>query len=249
MTNELIPAPTDLTSIQYMAQTAVLSKMYKNIGDESGIMMIMLTARELGLPAMQALNGGINIIQGKVELSARLMNALMRRAGISINVKESSDERCILIGKRSDNGDEVCAEYTIDDAKRAGLVKVGGGWTKFPKDMCFARAISRLARQIAPDVIGGCYVEGEIREAMIVEPVEQFEPKLPSFNISEPISSREILFDEFEESEHASLEEYIIVVKDHFRLSEDVVIEKFLQDKNLKEKFTKWKSKRVKDAS
>lgn len=241
MSNELIPAPTDLTAIQYMAQTAVLSKMYKNIGDESGIMMIMLTARELGLPAMQALNGGINIIQGKVELSARLMNALMRRAGISITVKESTDEKCVLLAKRSDNGDEVCAEYTIEDAKRAGLVKVGGGWTKFPKDMCFARAISRLARQIAPDVIGGCYVEGEVREAAInPEPIIEVPSEVRHLT---NLQKKESLFEWFNIEDHVYLDEYIKVVSEHFQWSEDATIQRFLADENMINKFKAWKTK------
>ena len=67
---------------------------------------------------------------------------------------------CILHGKRADNGDTWTEYFSIDDAKKAGLYR--GQWLKYPKDMLFARALSRLARQLFPDVIKGCYVQGEI---------------------------------------------------------------------------------------
>jgi len=69
---------------------------------------------------------------------------------------------CILHGKRADNGDTWTESFSIQEAKSAGLYRQGGPWSKFPKDMLFARALSRLARQLFPDVIKGVYVEGEI---------------------------------------------------------------------------------------
>jgi hypothetical protein len=71
-----VPSQHEMMVYHTMAEQAVSSKMYKGIGDKAGVMMIMLAARELGIPSMQALNGGLNIIQGKVEISARMMNAL-----------------------------------------------------------------------------------------------------------------------------------------------------------------------------
>lgn len=158
----LPPSNHEMMVYQTMAKQAVSSKMYK--GDESAVMMIMLAARELGIPPMQALNGGIHVIQGKVEISARMMSALIRKAGHKIIVKECSNTKCILFGMRSDTGETNESPYTLDDAKQAGLVKPGSGWTKFPKDMCFARAMSRLARQLFSDIIGIGYVEGEISQ-------------------------------------------------------------------------------------
>lgn len=164
MFNSRILPPSDHEMIVYqtMAKQAVSSKLYK--GDESAVMMIMLAARELGIPPMQALNGGIHVIQGKVEISARMMSALIRKAGHRIIVKECSDSQCTITGIRSDTNETLTCTYTIKDAEKAGLVKSGGGWTKFPKDMCFARVMSRLARQLFSDIIGIGYVEGEISQ-------------------------------------------------------------------------------------
>lgn len=162
LTNMGLPSQHEMEVFRTMAKGAVQSRMYK--GDESSVIMIMLAARELGIPPMAALNGGLHLIQGKVEISARMMSALIRKAGHSLILKESTDEKCVLVGIRKDNQDTFEASYTIHDAHKAGLVKSGGGWVKFPKDMCFARALSRLSRQLFSDVIGIGYVEGEIVE-------------------------------------------------------------------------------------
>jgi len=238
--NKGLPSEHELMVFNTISKQAADSKMYNHYGGQAGIMMTILAARELGIPPMLAINGGISNINGKLEISARLMNAMMRRAGIKISIKESTDERCTLIGQRGEGGDraEVC--YTINDAKLAGLIKSGGGWVKNPKDMCFARAISRLARQIAPDIIGGCYIEGEIKAT----------ESAPQFDIAEieemilPETNEKTLFDMFPESDHSILREYIQTVSMHFKWSEGETIKKFIAEKSIVDKFNAWKGKR-----
>lgn len=161
----LVPMEHEMMTYHVMAENAVASRMYRGIGEKAGVLMIMLAAREMNVAPMMALNGGLNIINGKVEISARLMAALIRRAGHSIQEKKSTDEECVLVGKRMDNGDTIETSFLITEAQRAGLIKEGGGWKKWPKDMLYARALSRLARRLFPDIIGTSYVEGEIQEA------------------------------------------------------------------------------------
>ena len=104
--------------------------------------------------------GGINIIQGKPSLSARVMNQLIRRAGHSMSVEHQPDA-CIIKGKRKDTGDEAVVSFTMEDAVAAGLANKDN-WKKHKADMLFSRALSRIARQLFPDCIEGAYVEGEI---------------------------------------------------------------------------------------
>jgi len=162
MSNQLIPKSDELSTYQVMAQTACRSKLFDKIGGEAGLLSIMLMARELGLPPMQAIMGGMNIIQGKVEISPRLMNTMIRKAGHKLEILESTDKDCKIKGIRNDTKEEYVASFSLDDAKRAGLVRSGGGWEKFASDMLFARCISRLARRLFADVISTAYVEGEI---------------------------------------------------------------------------------------
>lgn len=238
------PSEHEMMVFQVMAKAAVDSKLYRGIGEQAGVMMIMLAARELGIPPCQALNGGINIINGKAEISARMMSALVRKAGHEIKIKESTDDMCVLVGKRCDTGETQESSFSLADAQRAGLVKVGGGWTKWPKDMCFARALSRLARQLFSDVIGIGYVEGEIKasEEAVVLP-DDVPLEIPE-NPQSDADNLQKLLDMFEKDDKFLVMEYVKVVSKHFEWSESECVKKFLEEKSLVEKFSAWKNKR-----
>jgi len=159
-----VPSEREFSVLLNVAKTASASGLYGNMGGEQKIFMILLAARELGIPPVQALNGGIWNIQGKIEISARLMNSMIRRAGHSIRVVQLDATKCVLEGKRKDNGDSFTSQFTVDDATKAGLMN-RGPWKTYTEDMLYSRAMSRLARRLFPDVIGTAYVEGEIRGA------------------------------------------------------------------------------------
>ena len=153
-TNTMIPSEHEIVVYDTMAKSAVQSKFYNDLGNQTALITLMLSAREMGIGPMAAINGGLHIIQGKVQISARMMNALIRRAGHSLQTLESTEEKCVIKGKRKDNGDEETVNFSLEDAKKANLVKSGGGWSKYAVDMLYARALSRLARRLFPDVIG-----------------------------------------------------------------------------------------------
>lgn len=245
--NKLLPSEHEMMVFTTISKQAADSKMYKHYGDQAGIMMTILAARELGVPPMLALNGGISNIQGKLEISARLMNAMMRRAGVKIAIQESTDDRCVLVGTRSDTGDVATVSYSVADAQKAGLVKTGGGWTRNPKDMCFARAISRLARQIAPDVIGGCYVEGEIKasEAEIDVPknIPYEQPVVKHDEAESEVDKLNRVLDMFDMADRDLVLEYMNAVMHHFGWSQAECLKKFIEEKSIIHKFNAWKGK------
>lgn len=132
---------------------------------EEGVFAILTAAKLLNVHPFQALNGSLYYAAGRTGMSAELMNRLIRQRGHSVQKDPASDTtKCIVIGKRADNGDTMRVMYTIDEAKRAGLVKESGPWVAHPQAMLFARALSILARQLFPDVIAGVYSEDEVRE-------------------------------------------------------------------------------------
>lgn len=190
-----LPSETELKSYQIVATIASNNPHWKKLGgngkpDEivATILSVMLLARELGFSPMQAVSGGINNIQGKFEISARLMNQAIRARGHKIQQKQLTDEICVLWGKRRDTGEEMEVNYHIEEARRSGLVRDGSPWKKTPQDMLFARCISRLARRLYPDCIGSCYIEGELQESIqgkIIDPIEL--PKREEFEIAEAI--------------------------------------------------------------
>jgi hypothetical protein len=238
-----MPSEHEMMVYHTMAKQAVSSKMYKGVGEEAGVMMIMLSARELGIPPCQALNGGLNIIQGKVEISARMMSAMIRKAGHQIKIKENTNNICTLEGRRCDTGEILETSFSVADAQLAGIFKAGGGWTKWPKDMCFARALSRLARQLFSDVIGIGYVEGEIKasEAEIVLPNDVHIEEVEIEDEAEWDRKFLELFDK--EDKHLAMK-YLEVVRSHFQWTRIQCVKELLKDeKKLFEKFSQWKSK------
>ena len=139
-------------------------------GDVSSFSIAMY-AREMGLPIMSSLFGGIRPVLGKVEIAPQLMNAMIRKAGHFLQTKSRTNDQCTIYGKRKDTGEEMTVIFSIEDAKRAKIFKSGGAWETYPKNMVYKSDLANLARWLFPDVIGMTYVEGEINE------YEQFENK------------------------------------------------------------------------
>lgn len=174
-----VPTPAELQSYRIIAEVAASNPYWKKVGGSgtpesivATILSVMLLARELGISPIQSISGGINNINGKFEISARLMNQLIRRHGHKLAIKMSTDTICVIWSKRKDTGEEHEEKYTIEEAQRSGLIKEGSAWRKVPTDMLFARCISRMARRLYADCIGGCYVEGELQESIHNDPVK-----------------------------------------------------------------------------
>jgi hypothetical protein len=227
--------------------------MYRGIGDESAVMMIMLAARELDIPPMAALNGGINIINGKTEISSRMMAALIIRRGHKISVEQSTDQQCVLKGVRI-NGETAYETFTIEEAKQANLIKDGGGWKKWPKDMLYARCLSRLARRLFPDVIGMGYVEGEIRES-INKPILQDDAEIPQLENHTPDEEAfkeeedllKTFLSQFDKEESMGWSEYISQLQKKLGLTTEQILDKYREDPvKATEKFNTWLAKYIK---
>ena len=198
-----------LEEMKSLCRSLMATKHYAKMG-EVGIFAIVQKGISLGLNPIDALIGGLYCGQGRVMMPSETMNRLIRLAGHSISKDPKSDEKvCILHGKRSDNGDTWTESFSIEDAKRAGIYKEGGTWGKYPKAMLFARALSVLARQLFPDVISGCYVEGEITESMVSkETTLEIEEEPVKYIDDEQISHIAILV--------AEDEEYLKKIESHF---------------------------------
>lgn len=175
----------ELQNTQKLCQMLMQSPHYKKIGQE-GIFAVVEMAKSVGVDPLQALNGGMYFVRGKVEMSAMMMNTLIRQAGHSITKdKRSNDTICILHGKRADTQDTWVESFSLEDADKAKLLN-NPTWKMYTKDMLFARALSRLARQLFPDVIKGCYVQGEIEMA---QDISYDKPKKFDYQSPEKVQS------------------------------------------------------------
>jgi len=106
-----------------------------------------------------------------------------------------TSETCSILFKQRDSlADGGWADlgkftYSLEDAKRVGLVKTGSSWEKYPSNMLFARAISSGVRIYCPDVFNGVVVytpdefgadvddDGEVIAVPAAPPMSQEEVK------------------------------------------------------------------------
>lgn len=153
----------DVETMQKMCTALMKTKHYQSMG-ESGLFAIVQKAKSLNLNPLEALNGGLYFVQGRVGMSSEMMASLIRQSGHSIIKDPKSDNTiCILHGKRADNGDTWTVSFSMDDARRAGLAK--NMYDKYPGIMIYNRAMSMLARQLFPDIIKGAgYTKEELHE-------------------------------------------------------------------------------------
>lgn len=116
----------------------------------------ILAGQELGFGPFASMTG-VSIIQGKPTIGANLMAAAVKRTGkYNYRVTEMSDTACELAFFES--GQEIGrSRFTMDDAKKASLTGKDN-WTKYPRNMLFARALSNGQRWYAPDVFNGALV-------------------------------------------------------------------------------------------
>lgn len=214
----------ELENSKKLCQMLMQTPHYAKMGPE-GIFAVIEAAKSLGIDPRQALGGGLYYVKGKVEMSARMMNALIRAQKHSVTRDKKSDETiCILHGKRSDNGDTWTESFSIQDATRAGLMS-NPVWKNYPKDMLFARALSRLARQLFPDIIGNCYVEGEISfEPAVLDKQTSEIAELPQ--IEAPQSATVTLTEE----QHKNLSFFLNQVPDYKQTIVDFLAKKGIQN-------------------
>lgn len=253
MTKELIVQEekfdliADIDYVTTAAQKLMKAPHYAKMGQD-GIFAIVQCARSLGMNPLQALNGGLYYLNGKVGMSAEMMTAMIRKAGHSIVVDpKTCDEVCVLHGKRADNGDTCTVTFSLADAKKAGIYK--NTWEKYPGDMCFARAVSKLKRRLFSDIAMNVYERGEV-EDMQGQPTTAFVPFIepePTPDLSP--DDFKIYIDSFGPNKELFCEYMEYVADTQMVDMQKAVNECYRAGAKTKELFEKWKKKRKKTMS
>lgn len=158
----------DARNTRLLATDLFNSKMFRGIETIPQAIAVIQCGVEIGIPPIQALQN-IKPIKGQLTLSARLLMALASaRGGVTWEVVESTDQRCEIIFTRP-KWKPLKETFTIEEAKKAGLIKADSGWANYPKDMLFARCGSRGIRRIAMDLTLGMYSTEEMQDVITVE--------------------------------------------------------------------------------
>jgi hypothetical protein len=121
---------------------------------------IMLKGYEIGLGLMASFEF-VQVVKGHVGLSPKGALALLHNSPRITKIKlvRLTDEHNKFIGYECtmarDNGFQHTEQWTLEDARTAGLLKPDSNWEKYPENMCKWRAIGFTADIVAPDVTAG----------------------------------------------------------------------------------------------
>lgn len=129
---------------------------------------LMLLAQAEGTHPMRAVQE-YHIINGRPALRADAMLARFLAAGGRVEWHELSNDRAEATFSHPQGG-TVRIAWTLEDARRAGLLsKPGGNWDKYPRAMLRARVISEGVRTVFPGVATGVYTPEEVAEMELIE--------------------------------------------------------------------------------
>ena len=154
------------------------------------VLLVMETGSMLGLHPMAALQS-IDVVEGRATLSAKLMAALIRKAGHRLSIVKSGtipggDYAVTVTGIRSDTDEMFTSTWDIPRAIRAGLVDsyqrsasgvhevrarsdkgVRKPWEAYAETMPVWRAVSEVGREGFSDVTFGLYGTEEMTDGGI----------------------------------------------------------------------------------
>ncbi len=155
--------PGTLGAAYKLARGLYESRLYSRFPNAEAIWAVIIRGREMGLGALTALDN-FHIVESKPVANAHLIIA-----------RAKSHPDCDYL--QFVGGDATYAEaetknrrapkptrlrYTLDQAKRAGLVRSGSNWEKRPEDMLNKTVMVKLARLEYPAATAGLYCDEEM---------------------------------------------------------------------------------------
>jgi hypothetical protein len=148
---ELTPAIWEM--IKSVAPAVHQSRMFAVASAEQA-QMIMVKGYELGLPLTAAFEF-VHVIQNRPTLSPRGALALIQQSGLLAEITiDDKPDACTVMMRRV-NGFSYTCTFTLDDAKKAGLVKPDSAWTAYQANMLRWRALGFAADIVFADVLAG----------------------------------------------------------------------------------------------
>jgi hypothetical protein len=144
-----------------LAKSTIVPKEF--LGNPGNILVAIQWGLELGLQPMQAMQN-IAVINGRPALWGDAVIALVRGSPLCEYVYESDDGHTATCRVKRRGEDEQHREYSMDDAKVAGLIGKTGPWTQHPKRMRQMRARAFALRDVFPDVLRGMPVAEELQD-------------------------------------------------------------------------------------
>lgn len=164
--------PRDLPSLMDFSNMVAKSGLCPKAlqGKPQDVALVVMSGTERGFTTMQALQN-MHVIYGRVSMSADIIRALCQRHAEceAFEIVKASPEEATLHVKKKGWKDKAEVKFSVEDARRAGLIRDGSNWKTWPEDMCVARVTTRAARRYFPDVMAGIFEESEAAEVAAQE--------------------------------------------------------------------------------
>jgi len=132
-------------------------------GKPGNIMAALQMGAELGLPPLQALQN-IAIIGGRPSVFGDAALAIVTTSPSFEAIEETDDGTTATCTIKRKNRPAITRKFSMDDAKRAGLLSKQGPWTTYPARMRQMRARSFAMRDLFPDVLKGMITREEAQD-------------------------------------------------------------------------------------
>jgi hypothetical protein len=181
-----------LSDMQQMAKIGVESNFF-GIKKPTEAMALMLIAQAEGKHPATVFSQ-YHVIQGRPALKADAMLARFQQAGGSVQWTERTDKACAATFAHPQGG-KCDIRWTLDDAKRAGLLNGKSNWNQYPRQMLSARVVSEGVRAVFPGVLGGFYTPEEVSqfEPVAAAPAQYTRPEpQPTLLTDEPVEAEVI---------------------------------------------------------
>ena len=145
--------PANWEMIERVAPTMHSARLF-GVSSPAAASAVMLKGWELGL-GLAASFEFIQVVEGKPTLSPRGALALVLSSGLLETMKVDEKPGSCTVTMKRRNGPEYSFTWTMDDAKRAGIVKDRGAWTTYPALMLKWRSVGYVIDVLFSDVTGG----------------------------------------------------------------------------------------------
>ncbi len=161
-------AESDMKTCMKMAEMMSISDLVpKDFKQKPGnILLAVQMGSEVGLKPMQALQN-VAVINGRPCLWGDAVMAVIQSSGLLESFDETFNKGTMTatcVAKRKDIEHPYTAEFSKEDAEKAGLWSKTGPWKTYPKRMLALRARGFCMRNGFADVLGGFHVAEEIRD-------------------------------------------------------------------------------------
>lgn len=156
---------------EILADSSIVPKDF--MGKPGNVLVAIQWGAELGLAPLQAMQS-IAVINGRPSIWGDAMLGLVQGSGLlEYILEEITDDgqvaTCTI--RRRGQSHPVVRQFTMDEAKKAGLAGKAGPWQQYPRRMLQMRARGFALRDAFADVLRGVAIAEEVRDTPVMRDV------------------------------------------------------------------------------